>query len=86
MDFALRFTDKEITAWGGRALMKRMLWITFNLSKLWRRQGYPSRAATGAMCPSASHHTVHAQRLVQGLWDQAKAFDLPAEFAHSQPP
>ena len=25
MDFELRFTDKEITAWGGMALMKRML-------------------------------------------------------------
>ena len=25
MDFDLRFTDKEITAWGGMALMKRML-------------------------------------------------------------
>lgn len=24
-DFELRFTDKEITAWGGMALMKRML-------------------------------------------------------------
>ena len=25
MDFDMRFTDKEITAWGGMALMKRML-------------------------------------------------------------
>ena len=25
MDFELRFTDKEITAWGGMWLMKRML-------------------------------------------------------------
>lgn len=25
MDFELRFTDKEITAWGGMGLMKRML-------------------------------------------------------------
>ena len=25
MDFDLRFTDKEITAWGGMAIMKRML-------------------------------------------------------------
>ena len=25
MDFELRFTDKEITAWGGMSLMKRML-------------------------------------------------------------
>ena len=25
MDFDLRFTDKEITAWGGMALMNRML-------------------------------------------------------------
>jgi hypothetical protein len=25
MDFELRFTDKEITAWGGMAIMKRML-------------------------------------------------------------
>ena len=25
MEFELRFTDKEITAWGGMALMKRML-------------------------------------------------------------
>lgn len=25
MDLELRFTDKEITAWGGMALMKRML-------------------------------------------------------------
>lgn len=25
MGFELRFTDKEITAWGGMALMKRML-------------------------------------------------------------
>lgn len=25
MSFELRFTDKEITAWGGMALMKRML-------------------------------------------------------------
>ena len=25
MDFDLRFTDKEITAWGGMSLMKRML-------------------------------------------------------------
>ena len=25
MDFDLRFTDKEITAWGGMGLMKRML-------------------------------------------------------------
>ena len=25
MEFDLRFTDKEITAWGGMGLMKRML-------------------------------------------------------------
>lgn len=25
MSFDLRFTDKEITAWGGMAIMKRML-------------------------------------------------------------
>ena len=25
MDFELAFTDKEITPWGGMALMKRML-------------------------------------------------------------
>ena len=25
MDFDLRFSDKEITAWGGMAIMKRML-------------------------------------------------------------
>ena len=25
MNFELRFTDKEITAWGGMGLMKRML-------------------------------------------------------------
>jgi len=25
MTFELRFTDKEITAWGGMSLMKRML-------------------------------------------------------------
>jgi hypothetical protein len=25
MDFDLRFTDKEITAWGGMGIMKRML-------------------------------------------------------------
>jgi len=25
MDFQLRFTDKEITAWGGLSLLKRML-------------------------------------------------------------
>ena len=25
MGFELRFTDKEITAWGGMAIMKRML-------------------------------------------------------------
>ena len=25
MEFALRFIDKEITAWGGMGLMKRML-------------------------------------------------------------
>ena len=25
MEFELRFTDKEITPWGGMALMKRML-------------------------------------------------------------
>jgi len=25
MGFELRFTDKEITAWGGMGLMKRML-------------------------------------------------------------
>lgn len=25
MNFELRFTDKEITPWGGMALMKRML-------------------------------------------------------------
>ena len=25
MGFELRFTDKEITAWGGMALMKQML-------------------------------------------------------------
>ena len=25
MDFELRFTDKEITAWGGMGLIKRML-------------------------------------------------------------
>ena len=25
MDFEWRFTDKEITAWGGMGLMKRML-------------------------------------------------------------
>ena len=25
MGFDLRFTDKEITAWGGMAIMKRML-------------------------------------------------------------
>ena len=25
MDFSLRFTDREITPWGGLSLMKRML-------------------------------------------------------------
>jgi hypothetical protein len=25
MDFELRFSDKEMTAWGGMGLMKRML-------------------------------------------------------------
>jgi|GEM_PF-3271422 len=34
MNSELRFTDKEIIAWGGMALMERMLWVRYKSVQL----------------------------------------------------
>ncbi len=38
MDLELRFTDKEITAWGGMGLMKRMLELDSTVMTCYGRQ------------------------------------------------
>ena len=53
MEFDLRFTDKEITAWGGMGIMKRCS-ITLDLSRLLLLRVYPSRAVIGDTVPNNS--------------------------------
>jgi hypothetical protein len=48
MGFELRFADKEITAWGGMGLMKRMF-DRIGFQSAGKQVGYRSRAITEAM-------------------------------------
>ena len=54
MDFELRFTDKEITAWGGMGLLKRMLDHMQFDTALSFVQACPNPALTGATQPNHS--------------------------------
>ncbi len=56
MDFDLRFTDKEITAWGGMGLMKRMLdhigfEAALSVAGLPRPNRWKARASSTARTP-----------------------------------
>ena len=51
--FDIRFADKEITAWGGMGIMKRML-DHLEFDRHWRHADYLDRAATGVTVQSNS--------------------------------
>ncbi len=51
MGFELRFTDQEITAWGGMGLMKRML-DHLHFDQALQESGLPQRAAIAAIVPN----------------------------------
>jgi hypothetical protein len=69
MDFELRFSDKEITAWGGMALMKRMLdYLGFDAAL----------AQAGLPPPGSNRGYAPAQRITQfmiSLWCGANRFE-----------
>jgi len=69
MDFDLRFTDKEITAWGGMALMKRML----------DHMGFGSALASSGLPPPGSNRGYAPEQLITqfmlGVWCGANRFE-----------
>ena len=69
MDFELRFTDKEITAWGGMALMKRML----------DHMGFGTAlAAAGLPAPGSNRGYAPEQLIIQfmlSVWCGANRFE-----------
>ena len=67
MEFDLRFSDKEITAWGGMGLMKRMLDHLGFETALAHCRVTPAWQQSG-LSPGATHHPIHALGLV---WRQS---------------
>ena len=69
MDFALRFTDKEVTAWGGMALMKRML----------DHMGFGNALASSGLPPPGSNRGYAPEQLITqfmlSVWCGANRFE-----------
>lgn len=69
MDFDLRFTDKEITAWGGMALMKRML----------DHMGFGNALARAGLPPPGSNRGYAPEQLITqfmlSVWCGANRFE-----------
>lgn len=69
MDFELRFTDKEITAWGGMALMKRML----------DHMGFGTALANAGLPPPGSNRGYAPEQLITqfmlSVWCGANRFE-----------
>lgn len=69
MEYELRFTDKEITAWGGMALMKRML----------DHLGFDQALAQAGLPPPGSNRGYAPQQLLTqfmlSVWCGAKRFE-----------
>lgn len=69
MDFQLRFTDKEITAWGGLSLIKRML----------DHMGFDSALADSGLPQPKSNRGYRPEQLIvqfmMGIWCGANRFE-----------
>ena len=69
MEFELRFTDKEITAWGGMALMKRML----------DHLGFDEALSKSGLPPRGSNRGYHPEQLITqfmlSVWCGANRFE-----------
>jgi hypothetical protein len=64
MGFELRFTDKEITAWGGMALMKQML-DHLGFDQALATCGLPQPQSNPWLPARTTHHPIHALDLVR---------------------
>jgi len=65
MDFELAFTDKEITPWGGMALMKRML-DHLGFAEALKTIQLPPKQSNRGYEPLATRDPIHALCLVRG--------------------